>query len=129
MIERGITGLRTLRCVPCVDLESCDAHVSLLPRHAFCLRSSLHSPLSQVLMQAMFDIPDEPQVTAIVVDHEAVHSRKVRLLHEPMTLSKYLAEMQGEHPHHGMAPVEGDGLEDDHHGHQHQQPQSMVGGV
>lgn len=70
-------------------------------------------------MQAMFDIPDDPNVTAIVVDRESVHSRHVHLLHEPMTLEKYLAEMQGEHPHHSMAPVE-----EEHHQHQ-----PMLGGV
>lgn len=79
----------------------------------------LRSILERVLMQAMFDIPDDPNVTAIVVDRESVHSRHVHLLHEPMTLEKYLAEMQGEHPHHSMAPVE-----EEHHQHQ-----PMLGGV
>lgn len=55
----------------------------------------LRSILERVLMQAMFDIPDSPDVTAIVVDKESVHTRTVRLLHEPMTLSKYLEEQEG----------------------------------
>jgi ATP-dependent protease Clp ATPase subunit len=29
-----------------------------------------------VLMQAMFDVPDDPTVTAIIVDRESIHSRQ-----------------------------------------------------
>ena len=89
----------------------------------------LRSILERVLMQAMFDIPDDPNVTAIIVDREAVHSRQVRLLHEPMTLDKYLAEMRGETTDRdGEVGDEAGDPHLDHH-HHHHQPQPMVGGV
>lgn len=35
----------------------------------------LRAILERVLMQAMFDIPDDPDVTAVVVNEEAVHTK------------------------------------------------------
>ncbi len=104
------------------SLHHVDFHITLEALReiaAMALRKNtgargLRAILERVLMQAMFDIPDDPDVTAVVVDAEAVHTRTAKLLREPTTLEDYLGEEEAEQQR---------GEPEDHH------PQPMVGGL